>query len=229
MKNGSYRLIPFLFPLVNCICTNFLLEHDKWLLNTLKSSHWDGLFTTALLTWYLHAALACIGMHAYQMALPIQPYAPTWLEDYFPTLQLPHRSFIHPVWFAFYPRRHVKSVSGETHGSFFKRSLLLDTVVAKATQRQTTTLLSPSVKTNNLLRGKSSGLILHCRSYWTGILPGTRHLHAYQMALPIQPYAPIWLEDYFPTLQLPHRSFIHTALRSFNSCEIVLWTMFVKF
>ena len=33
MKNGSYRLIPFLFPLVNCICTNFLLEHDKWLLN----------------------------------------------------------------------------------------------------------------------------------------------------------------------------------------------------
>ena len=33
MKNGSYRLIPFLFPLVNCICTNFLLEHDKWLSN----------------------------------------------------------------------------------------------------------------------------------------------------------------------------------------------------
>ena len=56
MKNGSYRLIPFLFPLVNCICTNFLLEHDKWLLNTLQSSHWDGLFTTALLAWYLHAA-----------------------------------------------------------------------------------------------------------------------------------------------------------------------------
>ena len=41
--------------------------------------------------------------------------------------------------FAFYPRRHVKSVSGGTHGSFFKRSLLLDTMVAKATQRQTTT------------------------------------------------------------------------------------------
>ena len=40
----------------------------------------------------------------------------------------------------------TKSVSGGTHGSFFKRSLLLDTVVAKATQRQTTTLLSPSVK-----------------------------------------------------------------------------------
>ena len=37
----------------------------------------------------------------------------------------------------------TKSVSGGTHGSFFKRSLLLDTVVAKATQRQTTTLLSP--------------------------------------------------------------------------------------
>ena len=34
----------------------------------------------------------------------------------------------------------VKSVSGGTHGSFFKRSLLLDTVVAKAAQRQTTTL-----------------------------------------------------------------------------------------
>ena len=33
----------------------------------------------------------------------------------------------------------TKSVSGGTHGSFFKRSLLLDTVVAKATQRQTTT------------------------------------------------------------------------------------------
>ena len=57
MKNGSYRLIPFLFPLVNCICTNFLLEHDKWLLNTLQSSHWGGLFTTALLAWYLHATL----------------------------------------------------------------------------------------------------------------------------------------------------------------------------
>ena len=84
----------------------------------------------------------------------------------------------------------TKSVSGGTHGSFFKRSLLLDTVVAKATQRQTTTLLSPSVKTNNLLRGKSSGLILHCRSYSTGILPGTRQLHAYRMALPIQPNAP---------------------------------------
>ena len=33
----------------------------------------------------------------------------------------------------------TKSVSGGTHGSFFKRSLLLDTVVAKATQRHTTT------------------------------------------------------------------------------------------
>ena len=38
MKNGSYRLIPFLFSLVNCISTNFLLdlrsiEHDRWLLN----------------------------------------------------------------------------------------------------------------------------------------------------------------------------------------------------
>ena len=28
-----------------------------WLLNTLKSSYWDGLFTSALLAWYLHAAL----------------------------------------------------------------------------------------------------------------------------------------------------------------------------
>ena len=108
-----------------------------------------------------------------------------------------------------------KRVSGGTHGSYFKRSLLLDTVVAKATQRQTTTLLSPSVKIYNLLRGKSPGLILHCRSYSTGILPGTRQLHAYRMALPIQSNAPTWLEDYYPTLQLPHRSFIHPVRFAF--------------
>ena len=34
----------------------------------------------------------------------------------------------------------TKSVSGGTHGSFFKRSLLLDTVVAEATQRLVTTV-----------------------------------------------------------------------------------------
>ena len=27
------------------------------MLNTLQSSYWDGLFTSALLAWYLHAAL----------------------------------------------------------------------------------------------------------------------------------------------------------------------------
>ena len=43
----------------------------------------------------------------------------------------------------------TKSVSGGTHGSFFKRSLLLDTVVAKATQRQTTT--SPIMSFSSLV------------------------------------------------------------------------------
>ena len=63
------------------------------------------------------------------------------------------------------------------------------TMTKKMTKTMTKTNIF-RVKTNNLLRGKSSGLILHCRSYSTCILPGTRQLYAYRRALPIQPNAP---------------------------------------